>query len=395
LPPVRRREAKPAVAPSQDTLRMVLAKCGPVAKDAAVTTWLRSRGLDGLGVEGGAFALPAGVAGLPRFAAPWPHTGHRLVMQVYDAHGRLATLRARSIGEAQPKSRAPRGGPTTGVVLANAGGLAILRGDAGAPEDVLICEGEPDTLTATMHGIAAIGVVSGDSWTPEIGRKLWGRRLTLALHDDAAGDAYAAGVLRSVSGRSLVNDLFATGRARRAAGAGGKGLFDLNDFHLDGVDVGPMMRDAASVSDPEDAPFLAPEPALESTTGVPGSDGPSQTSELTQQAVGRARQALDRRPFCLLDERDAAVLRALIGFTRWHPHFDDGIRVGECFPSIQKLCTETGLARNTVRLALEELETCGFITRKRRVTNDRGKDMTYLFSLCESLVTWVTRGEER
>lgn len=259
MPPVKRREVKPVVAPSESALRRVLAKCAPAAKDVAVAGWLRSRGLDGLGVEYVAFALPTGVAGLPRFASPWPHTGHRLVLEAYDAHGRLVTLRARSIVGTHPKSRAPRGGPTTGVVLANAGGLAILRGDPGAPEDVLICEGEPDTLTATLHGIAAIGVMSGDSWTPEIGRKLWGRRITLALHDDAAGDAYAAAVMRSVSGRSMVGDLFAQGRATRALGVGSKGLFDLNDLHIDGVDIATAQRDADIVGDPEDAAFLAPD----------------------------------------------------------------------------------------------------------------------------------------
>ncbi|XXY23388.1 hypothetical protein WME88_27630 [Sorangium sp. So ce216] len=386
------RHAPPRRPSAAAGVRRVLAKCSRCVADADVTNWLRTRGLDPAAIDAGALAhaLPTQTTGLPRFAVPWPRTGHRLVIPAYDRHGAVKTLRARRVrGEHRAKCLAPCGVPTAGAVLANPAGLALLRGDVGAPRIVVIVEGEPDLLSVPANDVAALGIIAADSWTPELGRALWDRDVVLALHDDLTGDGYAATVMNTVSGRTVVRDIFARGRRARKSEGGGKGRHDLNGLLIDGADLLAVVRDAEVVHDPEGAAFLAPEPAQSAPEAAP-TPAAIEVPEVVQRARERALGALARIP---LRETHRAVARVLIMRAWWHPFpSPSGLQVGQSFPMVGTIAAEAGgIHKQTVRKATEELERRGVISAIRRCTDDGSRDLTYLYTLSDQIVAEAMR----
>jgi hypothetical protein len=199
--------------------------CGPCADDRDVAAALERRAIcpDVVDEFGLARALPqhAAVPAWARFrgtrtrSAPWTETGHRLVVPVYDEHGRMRSVRAWCVRDGDdPKRLPPAGHSATGLVLACPNAAALLA--HGTPEGtppplVIITEGEPDFLTwATRTSDAVedppvvLGVMSG-SWSDRFAARIpAGSRVVLRTHHDEAGDRYARTIFDSLEGRCAV-----------------------------------------------------------------------------------------------------------------------------------------------------------------------------------------------
>ena len=219
---------RPAQAPRAplEGLAELWASCRPAADDEEVTGWLVSRALEPGRVElfDLARALPTS-AELPGWARcrgrSW-RAGWRLVVPMLGAAGELVNLQARAVRELEeglPKGANPKGGSPSGAVMADP--LARLwlagaeLGNGTAEEEVarvglVIAEGVPDFLTwatnwsdANEDAPAVLGIVAG-SWNEELAERVpSGCRVTLALHDDAAGDDYAAKIGATLAKRPV------------------------------------------------------------------------------------------------------------------------------------------------------------------------------------------------
>lgn len=197
--------------------------CTMTADDAEVAAWFQSRALDAAAVDvrGLARALPRG-ASVPRWARcagqSWAESGHRLIVPFFDALGEMRTVRAsRVVAGDSPKRLTPTGHKSSGVVMADALALEVLR--TGARPDwlaaalrVVIAEGEPDWLTwATMRPLksptpayAVLGVIAG-SWADAFAARIPnGARVIVRTDHDAAGDKYATDIIRTLAPRCAV-----------------------------------------------------------------------------------------------------------------------------------------------------------------------------------------------
>lgn len=205
--------------PPPDEVASLWAACGSVVEDAEVSAWIQGRGLepDTVELEVLARALPAD-APLPPWAwgagSAWSHSGHRLVVPLYDADGNLASLRARTVvAEVEPKALAPAGHTTRGAVMSDLVGRVLLRGERSEAWNgaVVVVEGEPDFLTwgtnrseAAEEVPAVFGVESG-AWTEAIAARIpSGARVALRTHHDGAGEKYAAAIARTLTPRCQV-----------------------------------------------------------------------------------------------------------------------------------------------------------------------------------------------
>lgn len=232
-PPLPRREPVPAAPPRRppaDEVAATWASCVGVTEDAEVAGWLRGRALDPAAVEDldMARALPVR-ARLPRWArgprGAWTESGHRLVLPLFGATGRLEALRARAVVplDGGPKGLAPAGAEVRGLVLACPLARLLLAGAAlgdGSPAaelvrtaGLVVTEGEPDWLTwSTRWGVdgelerapAVVGLVAG-SWTEDLAARVpEGTCVGLRVHHDAAGEGYAARVAATLGARCEV-----------------------------------------------------------------------------------------------------------------------------------------------------------------------------------------------
>lgn len=222
VPPRPQPSVPPAPKrPPADELAALWRACRPVTEDRDVAAWLRSRALDPATIEDLdlARALPRYYT-LPRWAGraseSWAASGHRAVLPLFDAAGRMVSLRARSVREeVKPKALTPTGYQVGGLVFACALARRMLAGEAQALELVrdvglMITEGDPDFLTtASAFGCdgglerapAVVGIESG-AWTEEHASRVPElTRVRLWTHDDDAGDRYASKVLESLRGR--------------------------------------------------------------------------------------------------------------------------------------------------------------------------------------------------
>ncbi len=202
-----------AQRPPRRDVESLWAACQPVDRDHEVAAWVNLRGLDvSLVVDRDLCrALPQGaqVPGWAHFRSnPWPRGGYRLLVPLYDACGRMASLHARNIHPSiSPKGALPSGFAARGLVLADGFGLRILRGSRLRGE-LWIAEGVPDFLScATAWGDAAedntavLGVIAG-SWTTEVAARVPdGARVVIAVHHDEAGERYLAAIANSLGGR--------------------------------------------------------------------------------------------------------------------------------------------------------------------------------------------------
>ncbi len=195
--------------------------CSQVTDDALCAAWLASRSLRPMdvSVRDLARALP-GLTEHPFWMRyhrrSWFETGHRLLVPMLDALGRVRSVRARCVRaegpDDAPKALPPTGYRMSGLIMADELGRIMLR--AGSAPDwwpkhepfrLVVVEGEPDFITwATAQGasrFAVLGIESG-SWSEEIASRVPnGTFVSVRTHLDAAGNKYADRIYRSLAQR--------------------------------------------------------------------------------------------------------------------------------------------------------------------------------------------------
>lgn len=206
--------------------------CLRVTDDDEVVAWLASRGLDARRVEDLDLARAVPAAGLPTWmrcrrrdradlAPSWLESSYRLAVPFLGPTGRLESLHARALdAAAEPKAASPAGAEVRGLVMADPGGAAMLRGEFRPPL-LVIAEGVPDFLTWAAWGgdsdesaPAVLGIVAG-SWTDEIAERVpTGLPVAVRTHRDLpdpahpgkrpAGLAYADRICASLARRCEV-----------------------------------------------------------------------------------------------------------------------------------------------------------------------------------------------
>lgn len=198
---------------------------------SVVVDWARARGFtpEQL-IRAGAHTIFLGAADDP--AWPWK-AGYGVVVPLFDANGKVRSLRARwskveddpiagwrEIRSPGPKSLPPHGYDVSGLVLADARGAALLHyGRTGRfvgngrfepddlPSTVWIVEGEPDLLTMSVvlahknDRDMVLGVFSG-AWTWDHAKRIPEHAtVVVATHDDLQGRKYAEEITESLYGR--------------------------------------------------------------------------------------------------------------------------------------------------------------------------------------------------
>jgi hypothetical protein len=184
---------------------------GPV-HEWRVAEWLRARGIDPWIVADRDLARTLPDGRLPNWAcmggADWRQSLHLCLLPMYDHHGELESVHARSIQpETTRKGVFPLGHQVGGLVMADdAARLMLASGELAGP--LWIVEGAPDFLTlASAWGDAAdpapavIAIVSG-SWTMEMANRVPdGTQVIIAVHQDDAGEKYTEKITNTLAGR--------------------------------------------------------------------------------------------------------------------------------------------------------------------------------------------------
>ncbi len=215
-------EPPPARPPAAEVAEL-WARCVPVVADAEVAAWLAGRDDGAIDPElvaalDLARALPADLAKLPRWARykgkPWTQSGHRVVVQVWEADPdnagllRVAGLHARNIlpkciaenaddcptpGRCGKHDKAgwPSGAQAVRLIFATTadprGGLQLVE----------LAEGVPDWLRLALDRAArpersAVWGVTAGSASPELAELVpAGWPVVVRTHDDDAGNKYA------------------------------------------------------------------------------------------------------------------------------------------------------------------------------------------------------------
>lgn len=138
---------------------------------------------------------------------PWPAKGYCLAIPLFDDAGELRSVKARLTGpepwDDAPKAFDPKGHQVKGLVMANVKARELLRGEAGDPCEVVICEGVPDWLTCCSWwpDRAVVGVEVGFWRQAHADRVPDGAVVAIRTHDDAAGWKYANGIRETFKGR--------------------------------------------------------------------------------------------------------------------------------------------------------------------------------------------------
>lgn len=219
-PPPRRAPVYPEDAEAY------FCRCTLGDADPGVLAWVEARGLDvaTFRAASAGFVVRGAVDG-PEWASvggrPWASAGYGVIIPLFDADGRLRSVRARwsqteddpiagyvELHQRGPKALPPVGYDTAGLVMANLAGAAWLAGRVPGVGPAWISEGEPDFLTLTL-GLAqkgrgrerVFGIISG-SWSWEIAARFGeDDDVTTATHDDLQGRRYAEEIHASLHGR--------------------------------------------------------------------------------------------------------------------------------------------------------------------------------------------------
>ena len=201
--------------PAQAEVDALWAACGRTANDPEVAAYLEGRALspeliDELDL---ARALPlegsqpwwAGYKGDADHRRPWRTIGLRLIVPMFDVTGVMRSVRAcRVSGEIGPKRLPPGGHKASELVMADALGQAMLRGEE-RPYRVVIVEGETDHLSraivTTDPRTTTIGIVNG-SWTKAFAERLpFAARVAIRTDVDKAGNRYADEIMATLRRR--------------------------------------------------------------------------------------------------------------------------------------------------------------------------------------------------
>lgn len=208
----RERPAPPPPEPERDyppalEVDRVWQLAGSVADDVACSRALVARRIDPEAVAEArlARALGRGQA-LPQWASrrgqSWWHSGHRMIVRVFDATGAQVGIRAwRVEGDDPAKRLPPAGHRSSGLVLANRAGRGMLLGSS-RPRRVVIVEGEPDWLVWSLSTAdAVIGIGSG-WWTDDHAVRIPPNcEVIIRTHADEQGERYAAHVAKTIGER--------------------------------------------------------------------------------------------------------------------------------------------------------------------------------------------------
>jgi hypothetical protein len=216
--------------PPPNELAALWGACVPCGLDDEVSALLARHGLCAEWVDDFHLAralLPT--VSLPAWASfrracagrvSWIESGHRLLVPIFDALGRMRSVRAWCVRDCDvddPKRVSPAGYAYRHLVLACGQGVALLSGGwekmGGQPRPrIVIADGEPDFLTwATRCSDAAesvpivLGVFAG-AWSDDFARRIpRGARVVIRTHHDTAGDACAQAIWQSLEGRVAVH----------------------------------------------------------------------------------------------------------------------------------------------------------------------------------------------
>ncbi len=214
--------------PPPNELAALWGACVPCGLDDEVSALLARHGLCAEWVDDFHLAralLPT--VSLPAWASfrracagrvSWIESGHRLLVPIFDALGRMRSVRAWCVRDTDdPKRVSPAGYAYRHLVLACGQGVALLSGGwekmGGQPRPrVVTTQGESDFLTwATRCSDAddaapiVLGVFAG-AWSDDFARRIPdGARVFVRTHHDAAGDACAEAIWRSLEGRVAVH----------------------------------------------------------------------------------------------------------------------------------------------------------------------------------------------
>lgn len=204
-PPER---AKPQPDPRQSATLWDRAE--PVTNHKEISNYLASRAIDPKRVSELDLArvIPEN-SPLPGWATykgrSWSETGHRLILQTFNARGEFVGLRAWRVGgdEDSPKRLPQAGYSARGLVLANRQATEMLRTQAIG--ELCVLEGEPDWMVhALRNRYAATGITSG-SWTQAMADRIpFGSSVVIRTHCDEAGDKYADHVRKTLRDRVQV-----------------------------------------------------------------------------------------------------------------------------------------------------------------------------------------------
>jgi len=182
----------------------------PVTADQTVGNYLASRAIDpGRTAELDLARVIRADAPLPSWATykgrSWTETGHRLILQTFDAHGRFVGLRAWRVGgDDETPKRLPQAGFTVrGLVVANQQACDMLR--HGYPGTVIVVEGEPDGLVHMLRNRYAVVAITSGSWSQELAdRVAFGSEVVIRTHCDEAGEKYGDHIRKTLRDRVQV-----------------------------------------------------------------------------------------------------------------------------------------------------------------------------------------------
>lgn len=216
--PVSRPDPKPAPAPQApaqypDTVELVelWETATSVADDTTVSGYLVGRALDPDVVAAQHLARAIGpTTKIPRWGAyqsrSWQHTGHRLLVPVWDHQGAMRSVRGCRVTDGDtPKRLPPAGCKASELVLCNHKAVSLLRRTDKSAQQILFVEGEPDFLTmATRTDLPVFGVLSG-AWNQSFANRIpKGSDAIVITHADEAGERYAKQITESVSAQCQV-----------------------------------------------------------------------------------------------------------------------------------------------------------------------------------------------
>lgn len=225
--PVRREPEPERVYPPVEDVDALWGCCWPlldaeVSPVGKVHAFIRSRALDPAMMQHRDVVRVLRPGFSPEWMPYQGHDTHRLVVPMFDHHGRRRSLRFRSLtSDVKVKALPPTGFNIGGLVMADPMAQSILTGDLGVGSTlwdgrVVVTEGEPDFWTWAANDArwlaevdrgetyAVFGIVAG-SWTPAIAARIpTGTTVIIRTDHDEAGDKYARIVTTTLSTRCRI-----------------------------------------------------------------------------------------------------------------------------------------------------------------------------------------------
>lgn len=151
----------------------------PAELDNETCAWLGRRGIDARSIAH--LSLHCLRKAGPPWASRWLETGHRLLLELYDEHGIVRSVKALRVDDDWPLSLSPEGYTIDGLCLADHAGRRLLMGYPGTWGLVIVDEADflatcqamqlvRDITPGAVDAVpAVIGVAGPGSWSLELG----------------------------------------------------------------------------------------------------------------------------------------------------------------------------------------------------------------------------------